>query len=142
SNMELDLLDDITLKYKLANGMPGIYEAMAEDLNCNIRLNTAVTAIAHDTAGATLTLVSGEVVKADATIVTVPVGAMGNVEFSPDLPDSMQNVIDEGWNATGAKIWIKIKGHHKFLGYAPYPAKMSDRKSTRLNSSHVSISYA
>jgi len=125
SNMELDLLDDITLKYKLANGMQGIYEAMAEDLNCNIRLNTAVTAIAHDTAGATLTLDSGEVVKADATIVTVPVGAMGNVEFSPALPDSMQNVIDEGWNATGAKIWIKIKGHHKFLGYAPYPAKMS-----------------
>src|SRR5699024_9657797 len=98
SNMELDLLDDITLKYKMVNGMQGIYNAMAEDLNCTIRHKTAVTAMEHDAAGASLTLDSGEVVQADATIVTVPVGAMGNVEFTPALPESMQNVIDEGWN--------------------------------------------
>src|SRR5699024_4676099 len=88
-------------------------------------LNTAVPATAHATAGATLTLASAEVVKADATIVTVPGGAIGNVELSPALPGSLQSITEAGCDATGAKIWIKIKGHHRFLGYAPYPAKMS-----------------
>lgn len=129
SNLDLGLLDDITLKFKLVNGMQGIYNAMAEDLNCNIRLNTPVTAIDHDTGGATITLENGEVIKADATVVTVPVGAMNTIDFTPALPDSMQQVIDDGWNSKGAKIWIKIKGHHKILGYAPFPSKISVLRS-------------
>lgn len=55
----------------------------------------------------------------------MPVGALSNIEFSPALPDAVQSVIDDKWNSQGAKIWIKIKGHHRFLGYAPKPAKMS-----------------
>lgn len=125
SNMDLGLLDDITLKFKLVNGMQGIYNAMAEDLTCNIRLNTPVTKVQHTTEGVAITLEDGEVLTADATIVTVPVGAMNTIEFSPALPQKMQKVVDRGWNSKGAKIWIKIQGHHKILGYAPFPAKMS-----------------
>lgn len=129
SNMDLGLLDDITLKFKLVNGMRGIYNAMAEDLNCNIRLNTPAVAIEHSAQGASITLENGEVLQSDAVVVTVPVGAMNTIEFSPALPESMQQVLDKGWNSKGAKIWIKIQGHHKFLGYAPFPAKMSVLRS-------------
>src|SRR5699024_10252957 len=90
SNLDLGLLDDITLKFKHVNGMQGIYNAMAESANTNIRLITPVTAIDHDTGGATITLENGEVIKADATVVTVPVGAMNTIDFTPALPDSMQ----------------------------------------------------
>lgn len=119
------LMDDITLKWKLVNGMAGIYNAMAADLKSPIHLNTAVTSIDHHNDGVTVTLDTGESVSADSVIVTVPVGALGNIDFSPALPENIQNVVDQKWNTEGAKIWIKIKGHHKFLGYAPYPAKMS-----------------
>ena len=119
------LMDDITLKWKLVDGMAGIYNAMAADLKSPIHLNTAVTSIEHTTDGVTVVLDDGERVSADSVIVTVPVGALGNIDFSPALPENIQNVVDQKWNTEGAKIWIKIKGHHKFLGYAPYPAKMS-----------------
>lgn len=119
------LMDDITLKWKLVNGMAGIYNAMATDLKSPIHLNTAVISIDHNVDGATVILANGERVSADAVIVTAPVGALENIEFGPSLPENIQNVIGQKWNTEGAKIWIKVKGHHKFLGYAPYPAKMS-----------------
>lgn len=81
--------------------------------------------VEHHDNGATVTTESGEVIEASAVICTVPVGALSNIEFSPALPDAVQSVVDDKWNSQGAKIWIKIKGHHRFLGYAPKPAKMS-----------------
>lgn len=125
SDLNPRLMDDITLKWKLVNGMAGIYNAMAADLKSPIHLNTAVTSIDHTLDGVSVVLDNGESVSADSVIVTVPVGALGNIDFSPGLPENIQNVVDQKWNTEGAKIWIKIKGHHKFLGYAPYPAKMS-----------------
>jgi len=125
SNMDLDIMNDITLKYKLVNGMKGLSDSIAGDLKNEIRLNTPVVGIDYDTEGVALKLESGETIQADAAVVTVPVGAMGNLTFSPGLPKPIQQVVDRGWNSTGAKIWIRIKGHHNIFGLAPYPAKIS-----------------
>ncbi|WP_313551141.1 NAD(P)/FAD-dependent oxidoreductase [Corynebacterium sp.] len=119
------VMEDITLKWKLNNGMRSLYNGIAADLNTEIRLDTPVAKVEHHDNGATVTTESGEVIEASAVICTVPVGALSNIEFSPALPDAVQSVIDDKWNSQGAKIWIKIKGHHRFLGYAPKPAKMS-----------------
>ena len=54
-------------------------------------------------------------------VVTVPVGALGTVSFDPPLPAPMAKIVDEKWNSTGAKIWIKVKGHHRIMGMAPQP---------------------
>lgn len=125
SNHDLGLLDDQTLRYKLTNGMRGIYENIAGDLRCPIRLNTAVTAIDHRANDATVTTASGEKITCDAVIVTVPVGALPNIEFTPALPQGMRNVVEQKWNSTGCKIWIKLKGHHNLIGYAPTPSKIA-----------------
>lgn len=119
SDNNLRLVDDITLKFKLVNGMAGIYEAMAADLSCPLRLNTAVTKVEHSATGATVTLANGETIEADAVINTVPVGAIEKIEYSPALPQKVQQVVDEKWNTEGAKIWIKLKGKHEILCYAP-----------------------
>lgn len=121
----LSLVDDMTLRYKLVDGMRGIYEKIAADLTGPIRLNTPVTAIEHHDDGATITLDSGEIIDCDAVIVTVPVGALDNIQFTPALDEGINKVIEQKWNSTGCKIWIKIKGHHKIIGYAPYPNKIS-----------------
>src|SRR5699024_6442963 len=75
SNMGLDIMNDITLKYKLVNGMKGLSASIAGDLKNEIRLNTPVVAIDYDTEGVALKLESGETIQADAAVVTVPVGA-------------------------------------------------------------------
>ncbi|MDN5699048.1 MAG: FAD-dependent oxidoreductase [Kocuria sp.] len=125
SDHRMSLMEEQTLRYKLTNGMRGIYENIAADLNCPIRLNTPVKSIDHRAAGATVTLENGESISCDSVIVTVPVGALPTIEFTPTLPDGMRNIIDKKWNSTGCKIWVKIKGHHSILGYAPTPAKMA-----------------
>lgn len=125
SDHRLSLMDEQTLRFKLTNGMKGIYESIAADLRCPIRLNTPVIKIEHSSTDAKITLESGETIEADAVVSTIPLGALGNVEFSPALPGRMSELVKEKWNSTGCKIWIKIKGHHKIIGYAPQPAKIN-----------------
>lgn len=119
------MMEDITLKWKLKNGMRSLYEGIANDLQGPIRLNSPVNSVEHKDTGTTVKLNDGETLTADAVICTVPIGALGNVSFDPPLPDQVQQVVNARWNSQGAKIWIKVKGKHRFLGYAPKPAKMS-----------------
>ena len=84
-----------------------------------IRLSTAVTAVAHNADGARLALADGTDVQADAVIVTAPLGALGGIAFSPALPAPAQQVVDDGFNCTGFKIWIRIRGKHSLIAYAP-----------------------
>lgn len=129
SDHRLSLLDAQTLRYKLVNGMQGLYNGIAGDLTGPIRLQTVVTKIDHDTEGAKVHLESGEIIEADSVIVTVPVGALGNIEFNPALPATITKTIEDKWNSTGCKIWIKVKGRHNVFGYAPSPAKISVMRS-------------
>ncbi|WP_237234317.1 flavin monoamine oxidase family protein [Rothia nasisuis] len=125
SHHNLPLMDDITLRWKLTNGMRGLYENIAQDLTCPIHLSTPITRVEHHKSGVTVFLETGESHRADAVIITVPVGALGHIDFTPALPAPMNTVIEEKWNSTGCKAWIKVKGHHNIFAYAPRPAKLT-----------------
>ena len=125
----LALLDEQTLRFKLVDGMQRLYNGIAGDLDCPIHLNSPVSRVEHTDDGATITLESGETETADAVIVTVPVGALGTIEFSPALHPDMCRVIDRKWNSTGAKIWIKVRGHHSIVCYAPSPGPVTVMRS-------------
>lgn len=119
SDHRLTLLDEQTLRFKLTNGMRGITEAIAADLRCEVRLSTPVAGVEHDQDRAAVTLATGERIEADAVIVTAPLGALHTMDFSPELGTDQRDVIEEGFNCTGLKIWIRIKGHHSIMAYAP-----------------------
>lgn len=119
SDHRLSLLDDQTLRYKLKNGMISIYSQIAADVRGPIRLNTAVASIMRDADGATLTLADGSQERYDAVVVTVPVGALGAIDFQPPLPENIQRLVKDKWGCVGAKYWIKLRGHHSVFGYAP-----------------------
>lgn len=138
----LSLVDEQTLRYKLVNGMRGIYGNIAKDLTGEIRLNTAVTAIEHGDDSATVTYADGTSETADAVIVTVPVGALGNIKFTPGLPEGAQKTVEQKWNSTGFKAWIKIKGHHNIFGYAPQPAVVSVLRSEYFEDDDTTICVA
>lgn len=119
SDHRLSLLDDQTLRFKLTNGMGAITQAIAADLRCEIQLNTPVARVEHAQDRAAVTLATGERIDADAVIVTAPLGALDTLEFSPALGQDQRDVIDEGFNCTGMKVWIRIQGHHSIIAYAP-----------------------
>jgi monoamine oxidase len=113
------LMDEQTLRFKLVNGMRGLYDSIAADLRCAVILNTAVQSIEHDESGVRVTLASGVVDAADAVIVTAPIGALKHLEFSPALSEDQQQVARDGSNSVGFKIWIKVAGHHSVIAGAP-----------------------
>ncbi|OLT36004.1 amine oxidase [Rhodococcus sp. CUA-806] len=113
------LMDEQTLRYKLTAGMRGLYEALASDVSGRILLETPVVHVAHDAQSATVTCADGRIVLADAVVVTVPIGALGNVTFEPELAPEQQTLIADGSNSTGFKIWIKVAGHQSVIAGAP-----------------------
>lgn len=138
----LSLVDEQTLRYKLVNGMRGIYNNIARDLTGEIRLNTQVAKIEHHADSVTVTYANGTSETADAVIVTVPVGALSHIEFSPALPEGSQKTIEKKWNSTGFKAWIKIKGHHNIFGYAPQPNVVSVLRSEYFEDDDTTICVA
>lgn len=126
SDHRLSLLDDQTLRYKLKDGMKGIYEKIAADVHGPIHLSTPIDAVVHHDRGATLTLSHGTTREFDAVVVTIPAGALGNVSFSPGLPTDVQKIVDSKWGCTGFKIWIKVEGHKNVFAYgdAGHPIAM------------------
>lgn len=119
SDHRSSLMDEQTLRFKLVKGMRGLYTAMSEDLRNPVQLDSPVKHVSYDADGARITLEDGTEDAADAVIVTVPIGALRHVEFSPALPESQQDVIREGSNSVGFKIWIKVEGHHSVIAGAP-----------------------
>lgn len=119
------LVDEINLRFKLDNGMRGLYESIRNDLRCSVHLSSPVTKVEQTASGVRVTLETGEVKEASKVISTVPLGALTNIEFDPPLSGDQKRVIGDKWNSTGAKIWIKIKGHHKIIAYAGADYPMS-----------------
>lgn len=124
SDHNLALLDAQTLQWKLDEGMIGLLEAIRGDIFSPIRLSTPVTRVEHSPTSCVVTLETGETIECDAVVNTVPVGALKNVEFEPPLSEGIQKVVDEGWNSTGCKVWVKAKGRHDFIAMAPTPSLM------------------
>lgn len=113
------LLDEQTLKFKLDNGMRGLYESIAADVGGPIHLGIPVQEIEHDDRGAVLTLVDGTRVEADAVVCTAPIGALKHLQFTPDLSPTQSDLVTAGSNSVGFKIWVKVSGQQSFLAGAP-----------------------
>ena len=116
---DFTLLNDTTLAYKPAGGMRGLYERIAADITGEIRLNTHVESVTYRADGVTVGVAGGQILEADAVIVTAPVAALRGIAFDPPLADAEADLIATGLNSTGLKLWAKVRGHHPFLAQAP-----------------------
>ncbi|MGW6330879.1 flavin monoamine oxidase family protein [Nocardia rhamnosiphila] len=119
SDHRSSLMDEQTLRFKLVNGMRGLYEAIAADLRADIALDTPVRRIDHSPTAVEVHLENGTVERADAVIVTAPIGALRHIEFDPPLSAGQRKVVAEGTNSVGFKIWIKVSGRHSIIAGAP-----------------------
>lgn len=119
SDHRSSLMDEQTLRFKLVNGMRGLYESIAADVRGEIMLDTPVRRITHSPASVEIELGNGSVEHADAVIVTAPIGALTTIEFDPPLSPGQRKIVAEGTNSVGFKIWIKVAGHHSIIAGAP-----------------------
>ncbi|TFD11654.1 FAD-dependent oxidoreductase [Cryobacterium sp. TMT1-2-2] len=98
--------------YKLEGGTRRLIEAIANDVQAPIRLNSLVTAIEQndDGCGAVVRLADGSNIHTTAVIVTAGLHALSGIVFRPPLEPAKQAAVARGQVSRGTKIWLKVAG--------------------------------
>jgi monoamine oxidase len=90
----------------------------------DVRLGKTVSAVNCADGKATVTTTDGEDFQGANVVCTLPLGALGALNFEPPLPAPVQKGISEGQASRGVKVWITVKGEVKpfvALGSAGWP---------------------
>jgi monoamine oxidase len=105
--------------YKIVGGTRALAEAIAADSRADLRLETEVAAIVTDGDQVVARTSGGEEYRASAAIVTVPLVALGKIDFEPPLSTAKRQMVDQGPVSHGVKMWVRVRGEvEPFLGFA------------------------
>jgi monoamine oxidase len=104
------LMFEACATYKLEGGTAALAQAILADSGAELHLDTAVARVEQDGTGAVVTTADGRSWRAQAVISTLPLNALGTVEFSPALSAGKQAAAARGQAGRGAKLWIKVEG--------------------------------
>lgn len=117
--------------YRLKNGTAALIDAIISDSNADVRLNAIVASISHTMNGVQVTLTDGEIITADAAILTVPLNALSSIEITPPLSDVKRAAAQEGQASRGVKVWIRARGQMKpfvAIGSADGPLQLVQKE--------------
>lgn len=78
----------------LVEGMKGLADGLAADLDSRIRLGHKVVSIARDSSGVTVQTTAGDI-RAAKVIVTVPAPVAGSIDHQPPLPLDRARLADD-----------------------------------------------
>ncbi len=93
----------------LQEGTTALANAMAGDMQAELRLNTPVTAIRQDIDGVAVETADG-VLRAPLCILTVPINVMSDITFDPPLEPERQRAVEQGNVCTVRKTWMVTTG--------------------------------
>lgn len=93
------------LGYTFTHGTVSLARAIAEDSGAVIRFDSPVRQVHSDAEGATVTVEGGEQLRARRVLVTVPIGVLRDIEFTPVLPADKLDASRENHAGQGQKIW-------------------------------------
>ena len=99
-------LEAAVLGWRMPQGTAALYEAIAADVNGEIVLGAAVTAIAQDADEVTVTTAAGDRHTARRAIVTVPVGVLPAIAFTPPLSAAKRRAGERNHAGQGVKAWV------------------------------------
>ncbi|MFI7579792.1 FAD-dependent oxidoreductase [Kocuria kalidii] len=120
SNGDWKLMFEACATYKIDGGTRTLIEAIRADAKIDLHLNTPVTAVDQAEGTATVTTADGQQHTAAAVVVTLPLGALGGIEFTPALSAPKTKAAQRGQAGRGAKLWIKVAGRQeRFVAFAP-----------------------
>jgi monoamine oxidase len=103
-------LEAAVLGWRLPDGTAALYDAIAADVQGEITLDAPVRAIAQSGEGVTVTTAAGQRFSAARAVVTVPIGVLHSIEFSPPLPAAKSRASRENHAGQGVKAWVLARG--------------------------------
>ncbi|MDR7304163.1 flavin monoamine oxidase family protein [Haloactinomyces albus] len=92
------------LGYTFTHGTASLARAIAEDSGAEIRLSSPVEKVHAEDDGATISYRDGRV-RAGRVLVTVPIGVLRDIDFTPRLPADKLAISAENHAGQGQKIW-------------------------------------
>jgi monoamine oxidase len=105
--------------YRLEDGNVGLANAIAGDIDGEVRLNTPVTRIEHDETGVRVHTEAGDVYGAGRAVLTAPLNVLHELDIQPPLSSVKREASRRGTASQGLKLWIRVKGPIKpFFAYS------------------------
>ncbi len=101
---------DVNARYQLKDGTIALINKLVEDGKPDVKLNTYVKRIEQKADHVVVTTVSGEVMTAAATVCTVPLNVLKDVEFVPEIHPDKLAASKEGHPGRGFKVYAEVKG--------------------------------
>ncbi|UQS25323.1 FAD-dependent oxidoreductase [Amycolatopsis thermalba] len=92
------------LGYTFTDGTVSLARAILDDSGARLELSSPVSAVRADDTGVVVEHAGGAV-RGDRVLVTVPIGVLGDIEFSPGLPADKRAASAENHAGQGQKIW-------------------------------------
>lgn len=110
--------------YKIQGGTAALAQAILRDAGTAVDFGFRVSGIDDDGHTVTVRSADGRTVTARTAIATVPLHALGAVDFEPPLPPAQAEGARRGQVSKGVKVWIRLRGDHApfvALGIADWP---------------------
>ncbi len=103
-------LEAAVLGWRLPQGTAALYEAIAADVEGEIVLGAPVAAIAQGDGEITVTTAAGDRHSARHAVVTVPVGVLPSIAFTPQLSAAKRRAGERNHAGQGVKAWVIARG--------------------------------
>ena len=110
--------------YKIQGGTAALAGAILQDVRAAVDFGFVVSGVSDDGGMVSVSSTDGRTVTAMTAIVTVPLHALGAVDFEPPLPPAQAEGVRGGQVSRGVKVWIRLRGEHApfvALGNADWP---------------------
>jgi monoamine oxidase len=95
-------------------GTQSLVQAIASGADYETRLSTPVAAVTRHGGGIEVHTRAGKTLGAKLVVVSVPLNALGGIEFDPPLSEGKQEAIELGQASRGIKIFIHARGEPVF----------------------------
>jgi monoamine oxidase len=103
-------LEAAVLGWRFPAGTAALYEAIAGDVRGDVVLGTPVAAVGADGDGVRVETAGGDVHRAARAVVTVPIGVLPSIAFTPALSAAKQAAGAANHAGQGVKAWVLARG--------------------------------
>ncbi|MGX1021090.1 monoamine oxidase [Pseudomonas sp. Y3 TE3536] len=114
-------------QYYIKSGTSSLIKSMLDDSNADVRTNTPVRKVEHHATGVTVTVENGDVFRASACVVAMPMNCWNDIQWAPALLPGKVAASKERHVGAGFKLKIKVKGNkgaYQSLAGVGHPVNM------------------
>jgi monoamine oxidase len=120
------LMHEASAIYRLKDGNDTLVNAIAGDMEAEIRLSAPVNAVRHTSGGATVFYADGQEIEAKKVVITLPQNVLHKLDVQPSLSEDKLAPSREKTASQGVKAWIRVKGPIKpFFAYSAQDKPLS-----------------